>query len=100
METELTFSDGEMNRVFQRIKKYQEMPVFHPLTCRIDSMHDWLYPEIRNDELVLVCPTCGYIQHQTSIPHLFFEDDFDKSYEQMLHAFDFQEIDLDKENKE
>jgi hypothetical protein len=43
--------------------------MFHPLTCGNDSLHQDLVPEIKDNQLVLVCLDCDYVQEY--IPEFF-----------------------------
>jgi hypothetical protein len=74
-----------LEKVLERIHLHQNFPAFHPLTCGNVSQHEILVPHIRLNEngereLVLICPTCGYLQAQRHIPDFFFEDSFDDSF--------------------
>lgn len=69
--------------ILERIRKYQEKPVFHPLTCANDSeLHQYLKAEIRDDKVVLYCPDCDYEQHY--IPEMFVHDEFDEQFQSFL----------------
>lgn len=63
-----------------RIKRYQEYPVSHPLTCGNDSNHQLLRGEIQDGKVVLICADCGY--RQEKIPSLFFSERFDEMYDE------------------
>jgi hypothetical protein len=45
-----------------KIKKYQDCPFVHPLTCGNDSNHSNLKGIILKGEVVLFCPDCDYRQ--------------------------------------
>jgi hypothetical protein len=56
-----------IEELVHRVRLWQCNPLVHPLTCAADSCHDLLRPEIRRDDgggdiVVLICPTCGFIQ--------------------------------------
>lgn len=72
--------------LLERIRKWQEEPVFHQLTCAKDSQHDLLKGEVREEKVVLVCPTCHTVQ--TYIPDIFFTDGFDEAYDQQKKMLD------------
>lgn len=72
--------------VLERIRKWQEEPVFHELTCGNDSGHELLKGEVRENKIVLVCPSCEYVQEY--IPEMFFADSFDESYNQQKKMLD------------
>ena len=62
----------------QRIKiltSYQDNPMVHPLTC-ISSNHENLIPVEENNEVILKCLDCDYIQS--------LDDEFIK----LLHEYD------------
>lgn len=44
------------------LKKYQNNPYVHPLTCGRDSRHNILIPFEENDKVILKCPDCDYVQ--------------------------------------
>ena len=47
------------------IKEHQKCKFVHPLTCGADSSHMPLLPRvIKHNKIVLVCPTCGYMQQE------------------------------------
>lgn len=68
--------------LLERIRKWQEEPVFHELTCGNDSRHELLKPVIEESKVVLICPTCDY--KQVHIPKIFYNEDFDEMYQQQL----------------
>ena len=50
----------------QRIKiltSYQDNPMVHPLTCGNNSSHQNLIPVEENDQVILKCLDCDYIQY-------------------------------------
>lgn len=57
--------------IIESVKRHQGNQYLHPLTCGKDSRHDILVPEERDGKVVLVCPTCGYVQ--TMIPECVTE---------------------------
>lgn len=58
-----------LDAIKRRITKYQTEIMFHPLTCGNDSLHQDLVPEIKDNQLVLVCLDCDYVQEY--IPEFF-----------------------------
>lgn len=46
--------------LLEDLKRYQRSDYVHPLTC-IESSHLVLIPFIEEDEVKLLCPTCGEI---------------------------------------
>lgn len=71
-------------KIIENIKRYQSTGYFHPLTCRIDSSHKLLEPELLEGLLVLKCPTCNSIQWEDQIPDMFMND----SLKEMMEAQD------------
>lgn len=50
-------------RTLLAVRAWQDRAEVHPLTCGVDSRHAPLLPALAPDEqVVLVCPTCGYMQ--------------------------------------
>lgn len=76
----------ENETILERIRKWQEEPIFHELTCGNDSTHALLKGELREEKVVLVCPSCAYVQ--TNIPDMFFSDEFDTAYQFQKNALD------------
>jgi hypothetical protein len=64
--------------LLERIRKWQEEPVFHPLTCGVDSKHALLKGVEEEGKIILFCPTCNY--KQSYLPKLFLYDQFDGLY--------------------
>lgn len=48
--------------IFARVWEWQTAGYVHPLTCRINSSHPVLKPELKGGKVVLVCPECDYVQ--------------------------------------
>lgn len=65
-------------RLLERIRKWQEEPVFHELTCGNDSSHNLLKGKLEDGKVVLICNDCHY--KQTYIPELFYSEDFEVMY--------------------
>lgn len=65
-------------RLLERIRMWQEEPVFHELTCGNNSNHSLLKGEIESGKVVLICDDCNY--KQTYIPELFYSDHFETMY--------------------
>ncbi len=57
--------------IIKRVKKWQRAGYVHPLTCRANSSHPVLKPELRGRKVVLVCPECNYVQEH--IPTIVLE---------------------------
>ena len=57
--------------LLEKLKKHQENPHAHPLTCGKDPCREDLVPQEHDGNVVLVCraPGCGYVQ--TRIPSFF-----------------------------
>jgi len=68
------------------LKSYQDNPMVHPLTCGVNSMHENLIPIEEDEEVILKCLDCDYIQ---SLDDEFIEllDAFDKNQRQMIEKF-------------
>lgn len=66
--------------ILERIRKWQEEPVFHELTCGKDSRHEVLKAKVQDGVITLFCPNCDYTQKE--IPEMFYYDSFDEMYEQ------------------
>ncbi len=49
-------------KLIKNIENHQANSHVHPLTCGVDSRHEVLVPKEVNGKVVLVCPTCGYLQ--------------------------------------
>lgn len=64
--------------LLERIRKWQEEPVFHPLTCGVDSKHALLKGVVEGNKVILLCPDCNY--KQSYLPKLFLYDQFDGLY--------------------
>lgn len=66
--------------IIQKVKDHQSNQYLHPLTCRVDSLHENLVAEERDNKVVLVCPTCKHVQEW--IPEAIFiapsKEDIDK----------------------
>ena len=45
--------------IIERVRAWQGSWFLHPLTCRKDSTHARLEAQEHQEEVVLVCPTCG-----------------------------------------
>lgn len=58
---------SENEEIIEKINAWQNS-IAHPLTCRKDSTHRLLRPEIRKGKVILVCPDCDYVQ--TNIPEV------------------------------
>lgn len=53
----------EFDNFYNLVKKHQSNKFVHPLTCGVDSNHENLVARITTSGImVLVCPTCGYVQ--------------------------------------
>lgn len=65
----------DIDKVMERIKKYQELSMVHPLTCGNNSMHNNLEPRIQDEQVILFCKDCDYTQ--SHIPDMFKQKDFD-----------------------
>lgn len=68
-------------KIADNINRYQKGGYFHPLTCRVDSGHDLLIAQVvpeLNNQVVLRCPICGFIQYENEIPDMFLDPNFDK----------------------
>lgn len=72
--------------VLERIRKYQEEPVFHELTCGTDSCRSVLKGRENEEKIELYCPNCSYIQE--NVPNLFFQEAFEKAYQQQKDLLD------------
>ena len=71
----------DKQKIADNINRYQKGGYFHPLTCRVDSSHALLIAQVEpelNNQIVLLCPTCEYIQYEDQIPDMFLNPDFDK----------------------
>lgn len=87
----------DIDKILERIRKYQEEPVFHELTCGNDSRHAVLKALLTFERgIILVCPDCDYIQ--THIPDMFFHDDFDEFYQQQKKLIEKFSLKGDKDN--
>ena len=53
-------------QIIEKVKLWQNAGFVHPLTCGKNSLHLNLVPEERNKKVVLICPSCNYVQD--SIP--------------------------------
>lgn len=49
--------------LIKRIKGWQSNPYVHPLTCGVDSRHEVLDAVEKDGEVILSCPTCGWVQN-------------------------------------
>lgn len=79
--------EGMANEVLlERLQRWQRKPLFHELTCRIDSRHALLEPIEEEGQVILLCPDCKH--KQTGIPKIFFSDDFDRLYEEQKNLLD------------
>ncbi len=59
-----------------QINRYQNSMSVHPLTCGFcDERKDLLQPAIKDDQVVLFCPTCKSIQKD--VPGIVYEIDID-----------------------
>lgn len=65
----------------ERVKKWQNSPFVHALTCRNDSNHALLEPKEVSGKVVLVCENCGYVQKH--IPEVVLDFDVQHHEEQM-----------------
>jgi len=73
----------DSNIIFDRIYDYQKNPVFHPLTCGINSGHKLLEPKIIDEnKVILFCRDCNYVQE--FIPDMFLEDDYETDIENYI----------------
>lgn len=61
-------------KIIENIKRYQNGGYFHPLTCPVDSFHELLKPELLDDQVILKCPTCNFIQWENQIPEMFLDE--------------------------
>jgi hypothetical protein len=82
----------------QKIKiltSYQKNPMVHPLTCGVDSHHQNLVPIEEDDEVILKCLDCEYVQ---SLDEEFIKllNKLDKTYRDMIKEYKK----IGKENKE
>jgi len=73
----------------QKIKiltSYQDNPMVHPLTCGVDSNHQNLIPKEENNEVILMCLDCNYIQ---SLDDQFIKllSDLDKNQRKMMEWY-------------
>jgi uncharacterized Zn finger protein len=71
--------------LLERINKWQERPALHELTCgnnSYKSKHELLKAELKNEKVVLVCPTCGLVQE--GIPNIFYHERFDEIYNEQM----------------
>lgn len=61
----MTTSEKDLNNLatIEAIESWQNNSMFHPLTCGVDSRHEVLRGEIRDGEVKLCCPTCGWVQN-------------------------------------
>jgi hypothetical protein len=50
------------SEIISAIELYQNIPVFHPLTCGLDSTHRELIGIEVDGDVVLKCLDCDYIQ--------------------------------------
>ena len=48
--------------IVKRVKNYQLYPFVHPLTCGENSRHSILEARIENEEVILYCKDCCYVQ--------------------------------------
>ena len=72
--------------VLERIRKYQEEPVFHELTCRVDTCRALLKGIEEKGKVKLHCPKCSHVQE--NIPSMFYKDGFDEMYRQQKEILD------------
>lgn len=56
------FGELTIEEIVQRVIGWQNFPYTHPLTCEKDSTHDVLIPGFKRYNVILYCPTCGYVQ--------------------------------------
>lgn len=72
----------EASKVIKRIKLYQNNPVFHLLTCGTNSQHDRLEPTLKDENIVLICPDCDYVQE--NIPDYFYYEEFEEEFNKQI----------------
>lgn len=60
--TGVGFLTIELEEYVRRVLEYQKNPHVHPLTCENDSSHELLIPGFKGTNVILYCPTCGYVQ--------------------------------------
>ena len=58
---------SENEELVRRVSEWQSNKFVHPLTCGVDSRYDVLRAEERGGKVVLVCPTCGWVQEYMPI---------------------------------
>jgi len=61
----------------EKINKWQNAGVVHPLTCGVSSCRSILVAKELSNDIVLICPAigCGYVQ--TFIPDVVLHADID-----------------------
>lgn len=57
-----------------KIIAFQTAGYVHPMTCGVDSSHALLMGVIQNREVILKCPTCGYVQNW--VPPMVYDHDW------------------------
>ena len=62
--------------IIEKVRRYQDIDIFHPLTCGNDSNHALLVAEDHGGKVVLVCPDCDYVQGH--IPENIVNANYDK----------------------
>ncbi len=73
----------------KRIKiltSYQDNPMVHTLTCGNNSMHQNLVPIEENDEVILKCLDCDYVQ-KLSDDFIKVLKELDKNYRKGLKMY-------------
>lgn len=58
------------NQKIEAVKFWNSNNEFHPLTCGVNGEHI-LNPKLENENVVLLCPVCGY--KQITIPSVVFD---------------------------
>ncbi len=51
------------DEIIKRVTNWQKAGFVHELTCGRDSRHEALVAKEVNGSVVLVCPTCAYVQN-------------------------------------
>lgn len=60
---DLVASPLDIRQRLDAIKFWQSDDMLHPLTCGVNSDHELLEGRMDGDNVVLVCPECGYVQN-------------------------------------
>jgi len=58
------------DQIIQAVQFWNTQTNFHPLTCGVNGEHI-LNPKLENDNVILLCPVCGY--KQFNIPSVVFD---------------------------